>query len=523
MDNIKFYRQVSTFVADVKPQGGSVQQREIMGEDSIRIQTQMSFYIDFLFGDWCIVFGQKYIIQEVPAVKKLGHNLYEYSITARSESQEIEKAQFLFLGPENIMRETDFTIMGSALDFVNLVVTNINRIYPGWQVGSVVAQNEYRNMSFSKDSCLSALSRIASEYDTEFWIVGKIVNLGKLQNPTGMVFRQGKGNGLYEIIRQVRDSEPVITRLYAYGSDKNLPPGYRSNSKRLRMPSVDFIENNVPKYGIVENSAVFEDIFPRRVGTVTSIAEEDEFTFYDSAMDFDVNSFLLSGLTAKITFNTGQLAGLSFDIERYDHAAKVFTILLNKDNTYIDLPNPLIRMEPGDKYVITDIRMPDVYVTAAENELQAKAADLLMKLSEPQMTYQVTFDQKYVRQNSIQLNIGDLVRIEDVAMSIDREIRVIATTRDLIQEANVRVELADVLTVGTISKLQIQQDATDRAVTNVTNQINNSRQFNNQFIGTVRILNGTIMVPNMPSVDNTTGRFPVYWDASRGTLRVYRP
>jgi hypothetical protein len=139
------------------------------------------------------------------------------------------------------------------------------------------------------------------------------------------------------------------------------------------------------------------------------------------------------------------------------------------------------------------------------------------------MAYQVTFDQKYVRQNSIQLNIGDLVRIEDVAMSIDREIRVVATTRDLIQEANVRVELADVLTVGTISQLQIQQDATDRAVTNVTNQINNSRQFNNQFIGTVRILNGTIMVPNMPSVDNTTGRFPVYWDASRGTLRVYRP
>jgi hypothetical protein len=522
MEKVSFYRG-NTLIAEIKPESGSVQQREVMGEDSIRIQSRMPIFVDLLYGDWCIVFGIKYIIQQVPAVKKLGHNLYEYSISARSESLEIEKAQFLFLGTDGVMRETDFTIMGSALDFVQLVVNNINRINPGWQVGSVVAQNVYKNLSFSKESCLSALSRIAQDYDTEFWIVGKTVNLGKLQNPTSMVFRQGKNNGLYDIVRQVRESEPVVTRLYAYGSDRNITPGYRGNSKRLRMPGTDFIENNVAKYGIVENGVIFDDIYPRREGTVTAVEEYDEFVFTDSGMDFDINDYLLSGLTAKITFNSGQLAGLTFEIASYDSTFKVFTILLNKDNSYIDLPNPLIRMQVGDKYVITDIKMPQTYVDAAEAELQVKASELLMRLSEPQMAYQVSIDQKYYKLNGIQLNIGDLVRIEDVAMGIDKEIRVVSTVRDLIQENDVKVELADVITVGTISKLQIAQDATNRAVQDVTNQLNNSRALNNQFIGNVRIFKGTLLVPNMPTTDNTLNKWPVYWDEARGVLRAYKP
>jgi len=524
MRNVSFFRGASTLVADIKPDAGSIQVKQIMGADEIRLNFVSSTAIDFRFADWCEVFGEKYIIQQIPVARKVSSNQYFYNLTARNETLEIEKAQYLFLGEDNTLRESDFALMGTALDFVNLVVTNINRISSGWSVGSVVASTQYRNMTFSKDTCLSALSRIAEEYETEFWISGKTVSLGKMENVRDLTFQHGRNGGLYEITRQVRDAEPLITRLYAYGAEKNLAPDYRGYSKRLKMTGgVNFIENNTDKYGTVENTAIFDDIYPRRQGTVSVVDSLDVFYFEDDSMDFDLNDYLLGGVTAKVTFNTGQLSGLTFEIASYNHVDKAFKILLNKDNSYIDLPNDSLKMDVGDKYVLTDIRMPDSYIIAAEAELLAKATEFLARLSEPTLAYQVTFDQAFFKQNSIVINIGDVVRILDTPLGVDREIRVVGTTRDIVNEYDAKVELSDRIEYGVINRLQVTQDATIREVAGISSQLQNRRIFNNTYTGNFRILSGTILVPDMPSFDDTTGKHPVWWDPVRGTLRAYIP
>ena len=133
-----------------------------------------------------------------------------------------------------------------------------------------------------------------------------------------------KGNGLKGITRTPVEETGVVTRLYAVGSDKNLPANYRNGQKKLRMP-VAYLEKNVSIYGRIEKLESFDEIYPKRVGTVTSVDAVNPLVFSDSAMDFDLNAtdangnttILIKGAPARVIFQTGQLAGYSFDIKEF--------------------------------------------------------------------------------------------------------------------------------------------------------------------------------------------------------------
>lgn len=471
MNTITFYR-AGNIVASIHPENGSVQQKELMGANEIRVIFKSATHVPLQIRDYCTVFGEKYIIQIMPIVKKLGKNWYEYNLTARSETLDLEKAQYLFFGPDNSLKEADFSLVGDALDFVKLVVDNMNRIDPGWQVGSVVTTPEFQNLTFSKDTCLSALNHIAEQYKTEFWIEGKVISLGKFENHTTKAFSQGRGAGLYEITRTYREDEPLITRLYAFGSDKNLLPDYRNYSNRLLMTGgAPYLEKNVAKYGVIENTAIFNEVFPHRDSVVDWVDPSDPLKIKDSTLDFNINDYLLPGTEAKVTFNSGQLAGVTCEIENYDHATKTITLIPNRDSPYLDLPNDTIRPEVGDVFVLTDIFMPQSYVDAAEAELVNKATEFLDKHCEPVYNYQVVFDQQYIKDQGVSLNIGDVVTIVDEDFQVSKKIRVMSTIRDIVKEHDIKVELSDTVAYGAIQRLQIQTDINTRNVLNITRQL----------------------------------------------------
>lgn len=101
--------------------------------------------------------------------------------------------------------------------------------------------------------------------------------------------------------------------------------------------------------------------------------------FEDSTMNFDLNAtnqygtvYLVNGLAAKITFNSGNLAGYSFALKSYDHSHKRFEIIPVTDERGLTMPEAsTFFVTVGDKYVITDIRLPDAYITTAEQELSS--------------------------------------------------------------------------------------------------------------------------------------------------------
>ena len=124
--------------------------------------------------------------------------------------------------------------------------------------------------------------------------------------------------------------------------------------------------------------------YPRRVGTVSSVRSEEvaddegnKFTVYyfrDGELDFDPNLYELAGETKRVSFQTGDLAGLGesddhyFEVN-YDSAAREFeliTIWPYDDGT--QLPGGKLVPRAGDTYILWNIRMPDEYYRLAEEE-----------------------------------------------------------------------------------------------------------------------------------------------------------
>lgn len=607
MDILDIYRAGSIFVT-IKPDDNTVQSKTIMGENEVRLQFRTSNYINFSINDYCTVFGEKYILNRTPVVQKISTYLYQYTLLMEAEGFELARAQYLFLDPNNNFTSSDFSLMGNAETFANLILTNVARVGGDWQKGDIIS-TEYKNLTFSKENCYNVLGRIAEAFNTEFWVIGKTIHITARNRDTGFTFKHGRAKGLYQITRQSLNNSDIATRLYAFGSDRNLPPDY--GYPRLVMPfgdpilisnlawtfgvlftqitftwtaplddSIDavnieyrsksstgawtvdsgskegprtiivplftdvrfrsmtsgisvglspiisipplsggpifnnriaYVERNVDQYGVIEATEFFDDIFPHRTGIVSSVDAANFYKFIDADIDFDVIAQLLPGLDAKITFNTGQLAGYTFKISAFDFSIKQFTLLKNEDETALDIPSASLKPAIGDQYVLTDIQMPDSYVTAAEQALYAAAIAFITTASIPQVSYQVSVDPVFLKNLNKTFNIADLVWIVDEAMEIQRKIRIVNTTRSLLNEFQYDLQLSDIVSATTFERIINTQLSTDRDVNGVQNQINNNSILNNRIIGPFYNL-------QIPETSDLTGFSPLVIENSTGKI-----
>ena len=514
MNELPIYRG-SGLLVNIKPDDNSSQSKKVMGANELNIAFKLSYFVNFHINDYCQAYGETYKVNKLPTVIKRSVYLYEYSLIMEAEGFDLGKVQYLFLGATNTLKEGDFSVMGNADTFIDLIIANATRTSSGWVKGQVIPTG-YKNITFNSINCYNALAQIATAFGTEFAIEGKTIHLTQRSKDTGVTLRHGRFKGLYDITRQNVDSSSIITRLYAFGSDKNLPSTYRAGlSKRLKMPVVgadpgDFIELHTGDYGIIESTHIFEDIYPHRTGKVTSINFSNPFKFYDTTLDFNINTQLIPGVSAKVVFNTGQLAGYTFEIQEggFNNGTKEFTLLKNTSEQSLDVPSVNFRPAIGDLYVLIDIVMPQSYVDAAETDLKNKAIDLLAISSEPQLQYQVTPDPTYLKGRNLELNIGDLVWIHDVELEIQRQIRITSTTRNIVSEWQYSVELSDVLSLGPITLLQNATTAQGSQLGVINQQINILAEKN---LGDLAIINSTV------------GYSPVYINNTTGALRRYVP
>jgi len=502
----------------IKPDDTSTWVKRIMGEDQLNITFKDNRYIPFAINDWCEVFGAKYTLASLPVVRKVSTYLWEYTMVLDSQALDLKRTQFLFLGADNTLRESSFSLMGNADKFLQLVVDNVNRVNGGWEKGQVI-NSEYKNLTFSKENCFSALGRIAEAFQTEFWVEGKTIHLTTRARDTGYLFKHGRNKGLYEITRLNVDNSSVVTRLYAFGSDKNLPADYRDYVGRLLMPNGDYyVEKNTDTYGVIEATELFDDVYPRRTGKVTAVNAGNPFVFVDANMDFDLNDQLLPGVSAKVVFNTGQLAGYEFEVSAFNNGTKQFTILKNKNERRLEVPSTTLRPVIGDEYVLVDIKMPDSYIEAAEAELKEKALALLEQVSEPQVKYAIVIDPVFIKRSGWVLNVGDLVWVKDAQLGLQRKIRVVQVTRNLINEHHYQIEISDINEKGTFTALVSATQSTSRDLSNVRTSLINNSILNNTAIGDLKVQQGSIVIEAIPETSTDIGFSPVYVDNATGKL-----
>lgn len=92
----------------------------------------------------------------------------------------------------------------------------------------VEKRNEARLIAYDSTTILSALDSIAETFDTEWWIEENTIHFGRCEQNQIITLEQGKElNG----ISRSEDSEEHGTRLYAFGSSRNLNQNYRRKLK----------------------------------------------------------------------------------------------------------------------------------------------------------------------------------------------------------------------------------------------------------------------------------------------------
>ncbi|MGV0847450.1 phage tail protein [Empedobacter falsenii] len=465
-DNVDYLledRNRGVFVSSI------IQSTELRSNDVINIELSSREFINFTIGDSFYYLGQKYTLNQIPRYFKNSSNDFQFSITFEGVMFDLRRASY-----DVNIDTTGSAVYGETLTadlelFAKILIENINRVFPGkWVLGELPEATETKTITFSEEeNCLAALQMFCDEYDTDFVIKTNndgvnVLNFKQVGNEIPLEFKVGFQKGLYNLTREKVDASDIVTRLKVYGADKNLGTDYRANRLVLKdkNKSNSYIENAqaVAKYGIYESTKVFDDIYPRRKGKVTSVNSESVYKFSDSSMDFDLKErdengtkYLLNGVNAKIYFNTGDLAGYEFEIHDYNHTTKEFHIIKFADENSYEFPskdNDAFRISVGDEYVILDIQMPQSYIENAEAELFEKADEYLSDKLEPNIQYLLDVDtlhlQRILNDTVTQFfSIGDFIKVVDEDFDINRFIRIRSIERDLRNPFDYKLTLSD--------------------------------------------------------------------------------
>lgn len=83
-----------------------------------------------------------------------------------------------------------------------------------------------KSLTVDTQTCWDVLALVQSEFDINFIIRGRNIYVGTIGVVADHIFKYGLGEGLYEIEQNADSEQQVITRLRAYGSEKNLPSHY---------------------------------------------------------------------------------------------------------------------------------------------------------------------------------------------------------------------------------------------------------------------------------------------------------
>lgn len=85
---------------------------------------------------------------------------------------------------------------------------------------------EPKSITVDGKTCWEALALVNSEWDVNFIVRGRNVYVGTAGVLAKNIFKYGLGKGLSELIQNADSEQQIVTRLRAYGSEKNLPSHY---------------------------------------------------------------------------------------------------------------------------------------------------------------------------------------------------------------------------------------------------------------------------------------------------------
>jgi hypothetical protein len=432
--------RAGTEIATINIGEDTLYTKKIMGEHKIVAVAVATTPLPIQIGDYIVHNSDNYYINRLPLVDKINNITYNYTIVFESALYRLYDKKLMHTG------DMDFSYHGTAQDHLDLIITNINLIDGGTWTG-IADTTDSQTITYSNQSCRNALNTIAEAFGLEYKLIGKAIYMQKSINvASNLTFEYGKGKGLYKLTRRVIDDKNIITRAYGFGGTKNIDYNYRNGAHRLQFltgTGDSYIESNTALYGIKEGVFKDDTIYPQRTSTITAVDGSDLFQCTDSALDFDINSYLVEGVVAKIVFKSGDLSGYEFEINKYDPATKtIYFNLFTEENSTV-LPDANNKVAIGDSYTLVDIAMPQSYINTAELDLYNKTVAFLAENDHPRVIYDIVIDEKYIRDNGIALDVATLVTVIDTELGINSQIRIAELSYPLVNTDKVTAVISD--------------------------------------------------------------------------------
>ena len=295
-------------------------------------------------------------------------------------------------------------------------------------------ENKAVAMTYDNMNLLDALFSMAGEdkWNCDCWITDNVIHFGR--NEFGDAVKIERGVEASSITRS-ESKGTYATRIYAFGSTRNIPTNYRPTDeqavingvvqKRLMLPAdtpyIDAYEG-MSQEEAIEDVVVFDDVYPRRIGTLSDVhtrTEEVEnedgttetVTYYrykDTGLEFK-EEYIIEGQELKIRFQSGKLNGMEFGVifnpspKDETRGEQLWEIVRNEDYGR-PLPDDTICPADGDQYILSgfDIQLvSDQYIPEAEQELKEKAQKYADKVKKDDGTYPTTLMSTWVHEDPI--------------------------------------------------------------------------------------------------------------------------
>lgn len=397
----------------------------LMKEDHIILKFSLENPIYFKLGSYVECdFG----LFEVCDLQKPAFNTdnagYDYELQLDAHYWKWKNKIFKYT-PETAGQEASWNLTAPLDVQAGIVLRNLKALgykYKGqdfvFSIDSTV-ENKALLMTYDNINILDACFEMAKKWDCECWVTENIIHFGRCESGDAVNFEIGVN--VVEMSRS--DSQSTYaTRIYAFGSTRNIPSNYRPVDesvvvngvvqKRLMLPDgtpyIDAYPDMTTEEAI-EQVVIFDEVYPRRVGTmsdVTTIEVTDKvenedgttteekwnaYRFKDTGITFS-KDYILPGEELKIIFQSGKLNGMEFAVTfDPDNKNEQLWEIVRNENYGRPLPDGVLIPENGDTYILSGWDSTKItelgLVGAAEQELKAEAEKAVAKSKIDPSTY----------------------------------------------------------------------------------------------------------------------------------------
>lgn len=419
---------------------GSKRKFTLMKEDFILLKFSLKSPVFFKLGDWtedtrfgrfelCDLYKPKYN-------RKTG--AYDYELQLDAYYWKWKNKIFKYT-PETAGQEASWNLTAPLDVQAGIVLRNLKALgytYKGqdfvFSIDSTV-ENKSQLMSYDNINILDACFEMAKKWDCECWVTENIIHFGRCESGDAVDFEIGKN---VQEMSQSESQSTYATRIYAFGSTRNIPADYRPFDetvvvngvvqRRLMLPEgTPYIDAypDMTTEEAVEQVVIFDEVYPRRTGImsdVTTIEVTDKvenedgttteekwnaYRFRDTGVNFS-EKYILPGQELRIRFASGLLNGLEFAVKfnpegkpekledgGWNPEAQLWEIVRNEDYGR-PLPGDVLFPQDGDEYVLSGWDSTKItelgLVGAAEQELKEKTEKYAAKSKIDPSTYGCT-------------------------------------------------------------------------------------------------------------------------------------